>query len=46
LHKVEGIPYQEISEIMNMSVSAIESLIHRAKTNLKKILKDYYLNNK
>jgi RNA polymerase sigma factor (sigma-70 family) len=46
LHKVEGVPYQEISEIMQLSVSAIESLIHRAKTNLKKILKDYYLNNK
>lgn len=46
LHKVEGIPYQEIAEIMNLSVSAIESLIHRAKSNLKKDLENYYKKNK
>lgn len=43
LHKLEGIPYQEISEVMGLSVSAVESLIHRAKNNLRKDLEDYYL---
>ena len=46
LHKVEGIPYQEIAEIMKLSVSAIESLIHRAKGNLRKDLENYYKKNK
>jgi RNA polymerase sigma factor (sigma-70 family) len=44
LHKVEGIPYQEISEVMKITVSAVESLIHRAKANLRKWLEDFYLN--
>lgn len=38
LSKVEGLSYQEISEVMQTSVSAIESLLHRAKNNLRKIL--------
>ena len=42
LNKVEGLSYQEISEVMEISVSAIESLLHRAKTNLRKQLKDFY----
>jgi RNA polymerase sigma-70 factor, ECF subfamily len=42
LHKVEGLSYQEISEVMNSSVSSVESLMHRAKTNLKKTLEGYY----
>jgi RNA polymerase sigma-70 factor (ECF subfamily) len=45
LHKVEGIPYLEIAAIMELSVSAIESLIHRAKKNLRKDLEDYYMKN-
>ncbi len=45
LHKLEGISYMEISEVMKLSVSAVESLIHRAKSNLKKDLEDYYLKN-
>jgi len=40
LNKVEGLNYQEVSEVMEVSVSAIESLLHRAKGNLKKILKE------
>ena len=44
LHKVEGLSYQQISEIMSTSVSSIESLMHRAKNNLKKKLTDYYRN--
>lgn len=45
LHKLEGVSYIEIGEVMQLSVSAVESLIHRAKSNLKKDLQDYYLKN-
>ena len=38
LHKLEGLSYQEVSEVMGTSVAAVESLLHRAKQNLKKIL--------
>ena len=33
LHKLEGQSYQEIAEIMNISLYAVESLMSRAKTN-------------
>jgi RNA polymerase sigma factor (sigma-70 family) len=42
LSKVEGLSYVEIGEVMKLSVSAVDALLHRAKGNLKKILKDYY----
>lgn len=42
LNKVEGLSYQEIGEVMDTSVSAVESLLHRAKTNLRKELKTFY----
>jgi RNA polymerase sigma-70 factor (ECF subfamily) len=42
LSKDEGFSYQEIADIMGTSVSAIESLIHRAKKNLQKKLYQYY----
>ena len=42
LNKVEGLSYQEISEVMETSVSAVESLLHRAKSNLRKLLGDFY----
>jgi len=38
LHKMENLSYQEVSEVMGISVSAVESLMHRAKQNLRKIL--------
>lgn len=38
LHKLEDLSYQEVSEVMKTSVAAIESLMHRAKQNLRKIL--------
>jgi len=44
LHKLEGLSYQEISEVMKTSVSSIESLMHRAKNNLKKWLAGHYEN--
>jgi RNA polymerase sigma-70 factor (ECF subfamily) len=38
LHKLEDLSYQEISEVMKISLPAVESLMHRAKQNLKKML--------
>ena len=43
LHKLEGLSYQEVSEVMKTTVSSVESLIHRARKNLKNILQNYYL---
>jgi RNA polymerase sigma-70 factor (ECF subfamily) len=45
LSKYDEMTYKEIAEIMGTTVSAIESLIHRAKTNLKKKLYKYYEGN-
>ena len=42
LNKIEGLSYQQISEIMKMSESAVDSLLHRAKMNLRKKLQNYY----
>lgn len=42
LHKIEGLPYQEVSEIMQTSLYAVESLMVRAKSGLKKLLEKYY----
>jgi len=44
LNKLEGLNYQEISEIMNATVSSVESLLHRARSNLRKHLNEYYTN--
>jgi RNA polymerase sigma factor (sigma-70 family) len=38
LHKMEDLSYQEISEVMKTTVPAVESLLHRAKLNLRKLL--------
>jgi RNA polymerase sigma factor (sigma-70 family) len=38
LNKSSGLSYQEVASIMNTSVGAVESLLHRAKLSLKKIL--------
>ena len=45
LSKYEGFSNKEISEIMDTSVSAVESLIHRAKENLRKKLYLFYEKN-
>ncbi len=45
LHKLEALQHQQIAAIMDTSVTAVESLIARAKINLRKILKEYYTNN-
>ena len=42
LNKYDDLSYKEIEGIMKLSLSAVESLIHRAKKNLqKKLLKTY-----
>ncbi len=45
LNKIEGLSYKEICEIMKLSLSSVESLIFRAKENLKKDLFDFYTEN-
>ncbi|WP_462253891.1 RNA polymerase sigma factor [Ferruginibacter sp.] len=45
LHKLEAQKYQDIAAIMDISLTAVESLIARAKGNLRKILKQYYEEN-
>ena len=42
LSQIENLSYKEIAEIMQLSVSSVESLIFRAKSHLRKNLKDYY----
>jgi RNA polymerase sigma-70 factor (ECF subfamily) len=42
LIKVEGLSYDEVSNIMQVTVKALEALMHRAKENLRKQLKNYY----
>lgn len=39
LIKLDGMSYAEASELMNLSIKAIESLVSRAKENIKKELK-------
>ena len=45
LHKLEAQKHQDIAAIMNISVTAVESLIARAKGNLRKTLQAYYTKN-
>ncbi len=42
LSKQEGFSNQEIADILKTSVSAVESLVHRAKKNLHTKLYNYY----
>lgn len=42
LIRVQGMKHEETSEIMQLSIKAIESLLSRAKENLKNKLKYYY----
>ena len=45
LNRIEGLSYQEISDVMKLSVASIESLLHRARKNLRKTLETIYLEN-
>jgi len=42
LHKLQGFSHQEIAAMMDTTVPAIESLLHRAQANLHKRLLSYY----
>jgi len=44
LQKYEGLSYKEISEIMGCSTSAVDSVLQRAKQNLKRKLAPYLKN--
>jgi RNA polymerase sigma factor (sigma-70 family) len=46
LSKSENLSYTEISEVMKMTVSSVESLLFRAKQNLQKNLNEYYKNDR
>lgn len=41
LYRYENCSYEEIAEIMNCSSEAVKSILHRARVNLKNILKNY-----
>jgi RNA polymerase sigma-70 factor (ECF subfamily) len=45
LHKIEQVSHNEIADIMQLSLSAVESLLFRGKLNLKKHLTTYYEEN-
>ena len=45
LSKYENKSYKEISELLDVSFSAVESLLFRANTNLRKLLLKYFENN-
>lgn len=42
LHKYEDLSYKEIAEILDTTISSVESLMHRARKNLQKTLYNYY----
>lgn len=42
LNKFENLSYKQISEIMEISLSSVEGLIHRAKRNVQKKVLKYY----
>ncbi|MFZ1808422.1 MAG: RNA polymerase sigma factor [Cyclobacteriaceae bacterium] len=42
LTQIEGLPQKEVAEIMNQSRKAVESLLQRAKSNLKQELEKYF----
>ncbi|MCF6240546.1 MAG: RNA polymerase sigma factor [Bacteroidales bacterium] len=47
LNKVQKLSYEQVAEIMGLSISAVEGLIHRAKINVQKeILKNLKKNQK
>ena len=42
LNKIDNLSYQEVAEITKKSISSIESLLFRAKKNLRELLHNYY----
>ncbi len=45
LNKVEGLSYQDVADVMNVTVASVEAYLHRAKENLRKSLYNYYYSN-
>ena len=45
LQKLEGLGQAEIAAVMQLSEGAVESLLQRARKNLKKMLEHYYQNS-
>lgn len=46
LNKIEGLSYVEIGEVMNLSDSAVDALLQRAKKKLQGNLLSFYNNSK
>ncbi|RPH34575.1 MAG: sigma-70 family RNA polymerase sigma factor [Bacteroidales bacterium] len=44
LNKYQELSYKEVAEVMNISLSSVESLLFRAKGNLQKSLSVFYKN--
>ncbi len=42
LNKVEGLSYQDIADVMQVTVASVEAYLHRAKQNLRKELSHIY----
>jgi len=42
LNKVEGLSYQDVADVMSVTVASVEAYLHRAKENLRKQLTEYY----
>ncbi len=45
LYEMQGMDYKQIAETMSLSVSAVESLLSRARAGLRKKLQTYYNRN-
>jgi RNA polymerase sigma-70 factor (ECF subfamily) len=41
LRRYDDIPYEEIGEILDLSVAAVKSVLFRARTELREKLKKY-----
>ncbi len=44
LNKYQDLSYKEVAEVMDISLSSVESLLFRAKGNLQKSLSNFYKN--
>lgn len=45
LNKYQDLSYKEVADVMEISLSSVESLLFRAKGNLQNLLSDFYKNN-
>ncbi len=45
MYEMQGMDYKQIADTMSVSVSAVESLLSRARAGLRKKLQDYYTHN-